>query len=93
MGDPISARFNAPEAVKRLIVFFVVSYASSWLLWELRDRLWSGSMFVEWLGGFGPAFSAILVSALYDGRDGVRDLLSRLFIWRVNVKWYWLPCS
>ena len=45
-------------------------------------------MFVEWLGDFGPAFSAILVSALYDGRDGVRDLLSRLFIWRVNVKWY-----
>ena len=39
----------------------------------------------------GPLFIAgagILVIALADGRVGLRDLRSRLFRWRVDVRWY-----
>jgi hypothetical protein len=35
-----------------------------------------------------PALPAILVIALAYGRVGLRDLRSRLFRWRVSVRWY-----
>src|SRR5215218_3762146 len=37
---------------------------------------------------FGLALPAFLVTAIKDGEDGVRDLLSRVFRWRVGVHWY-----
>jgi membrane protease YdiL (CAAX protease family) len=43
---------------------------------------------LSWLGSFGPAMSALMVTGLSEGRDGLRGLLSRLFLWRVGLKWY-----
>jgi membrane protease YdiL (CAAX protease family) len=37
-----------------------------------------------YLGSFGPALSALLVTALTEGRTGLRDLLSRILKWRVK---------
>jgi uncharacterized protein len=39
-------------------------------------------------GGLIAALAAILVIALAYGRVGLRDLRSRLFRWRVGVRWY-----
>lgn len=39
---------------------------------------------------FGLALPAFLVTAAKDGREGVRDLLSRMLRWRVGVHWYLL---
>jgi membrane protease YdiL (CAAX protease family) len=36
----------------------------------------------------GPAIAGILLVGIVYGKAGYRDLLSRLFKWRVNVKWY-----
>jgi membrane protease YdiL (CAAX protease family) len=36
----------------------------------------------------GPLVSGLLLIGLVDGRAGYRDLLSRLFKWRVGLKWY-----
>jgi membrane protease YdiL (CAAX protease family) len=41
-----------------------------------------------WLGSFGPAISALVVTGVSEGRDGLAGLLSRLFIWRVGLRWY-----
>lgn len=35
-----------------------------------------------------PALSAIVVSAVIDGKSGVKALLSLLGIWRVGLRWY-----
>ncbi len=40
------------------------------------------------LSVFGLALPAFLVTAATDGKDGVRDLLRRIFRWRVGVHWY-----
>jgi len=44
------------------------------------------------LAGFasilGPSVAGILMTALVDGRAGLRELLSRLRRWRVGVRWY-----
>jgi membrane protease YdiL (CAAX protease family) len=42
------------------------------------------------LSGWGPGLAAIIVTGLVAGRSGVRDLLRRYLIWRVNVGWYLL---
>jgi len=36
----------------------------------------------------GPGISGILLTGLVRGRAGLRELLSRLFRWRVGVRWY-----
>jgi membrane protease YdiL (CAAX protease family) len=38
--------------------------------------------------GWVPGFAAVIVSAVLAGRAGVRELLGRLLIWRVGVRWY-----
>jgi membrane protease YdiL (CAAX protease family) len=41
-----------------------------------------------YLAVYAPSISALLVTAYVDGNAGLRDLLSRLFRWRVGVRWY-----
>jgi membrane protease YdiL (CAAX protease family) len=36
----------------------------------------------------GPSLAAILAAGLASGREGIRDLFSRLRRWRVRVRWY-----
>jgi uncharacterized protein len=46
--------------------------------------------FAAILSIFGLALPAFLVTAATDGKDGVRELLSRILRWRVGVHWYLL---
>ncbi len=44
---------------------------------------------LAWLAGESPpALAGILVTGIISGRAGLRDLRSRLFRWRVSVRWY-----
>lgn len=36
----------------------------------------------------GPAVAGILLTAVLDGRAGLREILSRLLRWRVGARWY-----
>jgi membrane protease YdiL (CAAX protease family) len=36
----------------------------------------------------GPTLSGLLVTALFQGRTGLRELRSRLLAWRVSLRWY-----
>ena len=44
--------------------------------------------FTAVLSIFGLALPAFLVTAATSGKDGVRDLLSRVLRWRVGIHWY-----
>jgi len=44
--------------------------------------------FVVLLLAIGPLFSGILLTALLDGRAGLRDFAARLLRWRVGLRWY-----
>src|SRR5918998_3804835 len=46
--------------------------------------------FAAILSIFGLALPAFLVTAATDGQEGVRELLGRIFRWRVRVHWYLL---
>ena len=44
------------------------------------------ALIVAMLGG--PSLASILLTGVVDGKAGYRGLLSRLFRWRVEIKWY-----
>jgi membrane protease YdiL (CAAX protease family) len=67
-----------------LIAFFALAYALTWPTIPLV----AVSPLLGLPGLFGPAFAAIIVSAVSDGKPGLRGLLGRLACWRVGGRWY-----
>jgi membrane protease YdiL (CAAX protease family) len=67
-----------------LVAYFVLAYALTWWVYPLLRF----NPLIGLLGLFGPALAAIIVTAVTDGRPGVRALLGRAVGWRVPVPWY-----
>lgn len=67
-----------------LAAYFVLAYALTWWVYPLLRF----NPLIGLLGLFGPALAAIIVTAVTDGRPGVRALLSRIVRWRVPLPWY-----
>ncbi len=71
-----------------LIAFAGLAYGFSWLLWWIADLGDTPALFLDWLGGFGPAFAAIILTAILDGREALQRLLKRVFAWRFHPLLY-----
>jgi membrane protease YdiL (CAAX protease family) len=83
-----------------VVSFLVMAFVFSWTI--MLPLLLSESGFgvlpfaLPWqvfgslMSVFGLALPAFLVTAIKDGEEGVRDLLSRVFRWRVGGHWYLL---
>lgn len=87
-----------------LVSFFVLANLLSWLAWipyilsNSGLGIWDYN-FPEFLGTtqllgvlpgayLGPIFSAFLVTAIADGKQGMRAWVGRLLRWRVSWRWY-----
>ena len=87
-----------------LISFYALAYAMSWLAWlpyilsqnglgvlgfsfpeVLGTSQFAGMLFGAYLGPLGAAF---IVTAISEGRPGLRRWVGRLFRWGVNWRWY-----
>lgn len=64
-----------------LVAFFVLAYAFSWWPWAL-------SMPGLPLFPLGPMVAALTLTAVINGRDGLKALLAKVVQWRVNLRWY-----
>ncbi len=80
-----------------IVVFFASACTLSWIWWIpealhsqgiLSADVLSSSALV--IGGFGPSLAGLLLTAAERRAIGLRDLLSRLFRWRVPPGWYLL---
>lgn len=81
-----------------LALYFGLTYLWSWSFWIPAVRAWqAGPQTVEHLssllplvlaGAYGPTITALGLSAVVDGWNGVRALLARLLVWRVRPLWY-----
>jgi membrane protease YdiL (CAAX protease family) len=70
-----------------IISFFVVTYVISWAFW--LPQIFTGSQpLLEKLGTFGPTCTAILLTALLEGRSGLSQLWQKLKTWKFPFKWY-----
>jgi membrane protease YdiL (CAAX protease family) len=102
--NPATTQGRARRLVRRhpLRCFFVLAYTISWLAWLpyvlsddglgiLHFRLagsYLGQMMALPGAYLGPLSAAFLVTALADGRPGLRRWWQRLARWRVNWRWY-----
>jgi membrane protease YdiL (CAAX protease family) len=82
------------------VLFFALAYAFSWVVWAPAIFLSRGSSDPQtWsalfhlAGSLGPMVSALLVTTLGGGSEGVRELLSRVFRWRVGLGWWVLAVA
>jgi len=77
-----------------IVLYFVLTYAISWTIWapivaSTKGWVnWQVPFSLYYLGSFGPMLAALIVVALTEGRNGIRALLSRWFIWRVDLRYY-----
>lgn len=97
-----------------LIFFFIFAFLISWILWipliyghyKLGWTSWEGNSWKNYktmlglLGSLGPSISALIMTHLLKGKNGVIALLKNVLKWRVNIIWWllamyswWLLCS
>ncbi len=62
-------------------LYFVAAYAIAWIPALAMPKL-------AGISAFAPALAAIVVSLGCEGKEKLRDLISRLFIWKVELRWY-----
>jgi membrane protease YdiL (CAAX protease family) len=84
--------------VKRhqVVSFYILTYALTWLamfpatLLYLQGKISTtqDALLFVLLGSYAPMVSAILLTAVIEGRAGVVTLLKKLVKWRVNIVWY-----
>jgi len=79
---------NILDPLKRypLMVFFILAYGIAWI--PLAYGFATGNNSIVGVSFFAPAISAVIMTAVNEGKAGIRDLVSRLFLWRVDLKWY-----
>lgn len=78
-----------------LMLFFALAFAFSWVVWGAPAVLFSRgssdpqtSALFHLVGSLGPMVSAFVVTALVGGSAGVRELVGRVFRWRVGGGWW-----
>lgn len=68
-----------------LLLFFPLAFLLSWYPWVISLIRNSGNGGPNPLGVF---LAAIIVTAITQGRPGLKDLFSRIVRWRVGLQWY-----
>lgn len=77
-----------------LLAFFVLAYVFSWIVeipLALRAQGVIQTEFPFWahyLAAYGPMLSALILTGLRRGWDGLRELLGRMTKWKVNPGWW-----
>lgn len=77
-----------------LVLYFVLAYAVTWsfhipLVLSKRGLIQAQiPMAIHYLGAFGPLISALILTALTEGMNGIRAVVTRWFKWRVAMRYY-----
>lgn len=69
-----------------LLFFFILAYAIAWIPFAFRFVL--GTDALLGISSFAPAIAAITMTVATENKAGIKTLISRLFLWRVSLKWY-----
>lgn len=69
----------------QLIIFFVLTYAASWLLFYVGHQ--TQILPIILLGIWAPSLTSICLTAYFFGKKGLAKMFGRFK--RVKIKWYW----
>jgi len=82
---------------KKLFTFLVLTFLWSWILWIIGLNYLSDGINQESIGKFlvfffagvyGPTISGIITTLFFDGFIGIFELIKKLFLWKVPLKYY-----
>jgi len=77
----------------QVFAYAILAYSYSWVIWSplvLSSRGiidLSVPAWVHLIGSWGPLLAAFSITALTSGKNGIKELMSRLFRWRTGFKW------
>lgn len=79
-----------------LVTYFVLAFVISWLVWGILGvapmRGWLDVQIqpdvLLGLGASGPILAAFIVTGITGGGVGTRELVGRIFRWRVGIRWF-----
>src|SRR5690242_11711417 len=77
-----------------LVVYFVMAFGLSWMVWiplvaSAHGLLPQGFVsYFHLLGSLGPMLAALTVTGIASGAAGLRELVARMFKWRVGIIWW-----
>jgi membrane protease YdiL (CAAX protease family) len=80
-----------------VLTYFVLAYAIAWgaillIVWALAPSSGAASTRLVAIVGLpmllAPGIAGVTVTALVDGRPGLRAMLSRMTRWRAGLRWY-----
>lgn len=80
---------------KKLILFITISYTLSWGCWlPVLDKIESNPfdsvpivLLLFFIGAYSPTLTGIFLTAFFDGKNGLKDIKSRLRLKKIKVKW------
>ncbi len=84
------------HSIKRwpLAAYVLLVFGLEWLL-VLAFQTVATPLVALFIGAWLPNIAGVLITAVVDGRDGLRRLFSRVVRWQVEFKWYaiawWVP--
>lgn len=77
-----------------LVSYFILTYAISWTVWSPVVAsaqgwiTWNVLYALYYFGSFGPLLAALTITAMTEGKVGVRNLVNRIVKWRVEPRYY-----
>lgn len=89
---------NAKIKSNPVLIFFIITFAISWIgfiaavgpggfgsanVWQTSTLAFAVMAMLA-----GPAISGLMMTGIVDGREGYRQLITRLTKWRVDIRWY-----
>jgi membrane protease YdiL (CAAX protease family) len=99
MSEPPAIPHNRKSILRRhpVVAYFALTFTISWIAalavaapnlirHEPLPKMTGILMFPAML--LGPSFSGIVLTWSVDGRSGLRDLFSRMFLARLPLRWY-----
>jgi len=85
IGSGLSrAKWRHAIASRQLLTFFVLAFVFSWYPWIIAVARGQTSG----PNPLGPLIAALIVARIANGWPGVRDLLGRMVLARIGLRWY-----
>lgn len=72
------------------ITYFIITFVFTWIFWSIAFNSTSSTLngTLRIVGSFMPSIMAIIFTGYYDGVNGIKKMLDKLIIWKVNPFFY-----
>jgi membrane protease YdiL (CAAX protease family) len=78
-----------------LVKFVVATFILSWAFWVPMALASQGIMSIQIpsllgvvIGGTSPSLTAVALTIIQEGKEGIQGLFARMLRWRVAIQWY-----